>query len=100
MLKVVRKDGGGEVQAMSDSMTNGDAPPEAAADRMADIRSEESAPKAVRGTGRRLHGAIAHKLGAAIVSGEYRPGDTLSGRSPFPRRSTCRAARIARRCRC
>ncbi|APX67325.1 FadR/GntR family transcriptional regulator [Sphingomonas sp. gentR] len=45
--------------------------------------SDEAAPKARRGTGRRLHGAIAHKLGAAIVSGEYRPGDTLSGEVAF-----------------
>ncbi|PZQ61938.1 MAG: GntR family transcriptional regulator [Sphingomonas taxi] len=37
----------------------------------------------VRGTGRRLHGAIAHKLGTAIVSGEYAPGDTLSGEVAF-----------------
>nr|WP_295662901.1 FCD domain-containing protein [Polymorphobacter sp.] len=32
-----------------------------------------------RGTGRRLHGAIAHKLGVAIVSGHYAPGDRLPG---------------------
>ena len=32
-----------------------------------------------RGTGRRLNGAVAHKLGLAILSGEYAPGDTLSG---------------------
>lgn len=36
-----------------------------------------------RGTGRRLHGAIAHKLGAAIVSGEYAPGDRLDGEIAF-----------------
>jgi DNA-binding FadR family transcriptional regulator len=36
-----------------------------------------------RGTGRRLHGAIAHKLGAAIVSGEYAPGDRLEGEVAF-----------------
>ncbi|MDP8912578.1 MAG: GntR family transcriptional regulator, partial [Pseudomonadota bacterium] len=36
-----------------------------------------------RGTGRRLHGAIAHKLGVAILSGEYGPGDTLSGEVAF-----------------
>jgi DNA-binding FadR family transcriptional regulator len=35
------------------------------------------------GTGRRLHGAIATKLGVAIVSGEYAPGDTLSGEVAF-----------------
>lgn len=36
-----------------------------------------------RGTGRRLHGAIAHKLGTAILAGEYAPGDTLSGEVAF-----------------
>lgn len=36
-----------------------------------------------RGTGRRLHGAIAHKLGIDIVSGVYAPGDTLSGEVAF-----------------
>jgi DNA-binding FadR family transcriptional regulator len=41
------------------------------------------APRAPRGTGRRLHGAIAHKLGTAILSGEYAPGDTLSGEVAF-----------------
>lgn len=39
--------------------------------------------RAPRGTGRRLHGAIAHKIGTAIVSGEYAPGDTLSGEVAF-----------------
>ncbi|MPT47997.1 MAG: FadR family transcriptional regulator [Sphingobium sp.] len=39
--------------------------------------------KQVRGPGRRLHGAIAHKLGTAILSGEYQPGDTLSGEVAF-----------------
>lgn len=32
-----------------------------------------------RGTGRRLHGAIARKLGTAILSGDYGPGDRLAG---------------------
>lgn len=36
-----------------------------------------------RGTGRRLHGAIAHKLGVAILSGDYAPGDILSGEVAF-----------------
>lgn len=36
-----------------------------------------------RGTGRRLRGAISHKLGVAILSGEYAPGDTLSGEVEF-----------------
>jgi DNA-binding FadR family transcriptional regulator len=39
--------------------------------------------RASRGTGRRLHGAVAHKLGTAILSGEYLPGDTLSGEVDF-----------------
>jgi len=37
----------------------------------------------VRGPGRRLHGAIAQKLGVAIVSGQYAPGATLSGEVAF-----------------
>ena len=36
-----------------------------------------------RGTGRRLHGAIAHKLGVAILSGHYAPGDRLPGEVAF-----------------
>jgi DNA-binding FadR family transcriptional regulator len=44
------------------------------------------APRAQRGTGRRLHGAIAHRLGVAILSGEYRPGDRLSGEVAFSER--------------
>jgi DNA-binding FadR family transcriptional regulator len=40
-------------------------------------------PRVPRGTGRRLHGAVAHKLGTAILSGEYAPGDTLSGEVEF-----------------
>lgn len=43
----------------------------------------QSAKPERRGPGRRLHGAIAHKLGVAIVSGEYMPGDTLSGEVAF-----------------
>ena len=41
------------------------------------------APRAPRGTGRRLRGAIARKLGVAILSGEYAPGDILSGEIAF-----------------
>lgn len=41
---------------------------------------------APRGTGRRLNGAIAHRLGTAIMSGEYRPGDVLSGEVAFSER--------------
>lgn len=52
------------------------------------IRNEASTgrarPKSARrGTGRRHYGAIAQKLGVAIVSGEYLPGDTLSGEVAF-----------------
>lgn len=36
-----------------------------------------------RSTGRRLRGAVANKLGVAILSGQYRPGDTLSGEIAF-----------------
>ncbi|MEH3122959.1 MAG: FadR/GntR family transcriptional regulator [Sphingomonas phyllosphaerae] len=54
----------------------GDTPP-------AGGEATEVARASVRGTGRRLHGAIAHKLGTAIVSGEYAPGDTLSGEVAF-----------------
>ncbi|BBD96574.1 FadR family transcriptional regulator [Sphingobium amiense] len=39
--------------------------------------------KATRGPGRRLHGAIAHRLGTAILSGRYQPGDTLPGEVAF-----------------
>jgi DNA-binding FadR family transcriptional regulator len=57
-------------------MTNIDTPAEI---------GEDGAPKVrlPRGTGRRLHGAVAHKLGTAILSGEYAPGDTLSGEVEF-----------------
>ena len=36
-----------------------------------------------RGPGRRLHGAIVHKLGTDILSGKYAPGDVLSGEVAF-----------------
>jgi DNA-binding FadR family transcriptional regulator len=39
--------------------------------------------RAPRGTGRRLHGAIVHKLGTAILSGAFAPGDTLSSEVAF-----------------
>lgn len=39
--------------------------------------------RARRGTGRRLHGAIANKLGRAIVGGDYAPGDRLEGEVAF-----------------
>lgn len=58
--------------------------------RVADVGANEmsgdeeaAAQPAVRGPGRRLHGAVAHKLGTAILSGKYAPGDTLSGEIGF-----------------
>lgn len=52
-------------------------------DSEANVDGAPAPPRAARGTGRRLHGAIAHKLGVAILSGEYAPGDTLSGEVVF-----------------
>ncbi len=46
-------------------------------------KSHAMREKRPRGTGRRLHGAIAQWLGAAIVSGQYPPGTTLSGEIAF-----------------
>ena len=45
--------------------------------------SKPAKPRAKRGPGRRLHGAIAHKQGSAILSGKYAPGDTLAGEVAF-----------------
>lgn len=42
-----------------------------------------STPRVGRDTGRRLRGAIANRLGMAILSGEHAPGDTLSGEVAF-----------------
>ncbi|MGI4746800.1 MAG: FadR/GntR family transcriptional regulator [Janthinobacterium lividum] len=44
---------------------------------------EDGVVRAKRGTGRRFHGAIAHRLGTAILSGQYNPGDILSGEIAF-----------------
>jgi DNA-binding FadR family transcriptional regulator len=52
-------------------------------DPAADSKGGISEQRPARGTGRRLHGAIAHKLGVAIMSGEYAPGDKLSGEVAF-----------------
>jgi DNA-binding transcriptional MocR family regulator len=46
-----------------------------------DVQPETPKPK--RGTGRRLHGAIAYKLGTDIVSGVYAPGTVLSSEVEF-----------------
>ncbi len=40
-------------------------------------------PRPPRSTGRRLHGAIAHRLGGDIVSGVYPPGSVLPGEVEF-----------------
>ncbi|MEA3389509.1 FadR/GntR family transcriptional regulator [Sphingobium sp. CCH11-B1] len=47
------------------------------------VKDDGGDVRPVRGPGRRLHGAIAHKLGMAILSGQYQPGDTLSGEVAF-----------------
>ncbi|MGF7147485.1 DNA-binding FadR family transcriptional regulator [Sphingomonas zeicaulis] len=57
--------------------------PSNAADEEKGQAESAPAPRPTRGPGRRLHGAVAHKLGVAIVSGEYAPGDTLSGEVAF-----------------
>ncbi|QNA84532.1 FadR family transcriptional regulator [Sphingomonas sp. So64.6b] len=48
-----------------------------------DKATETTKKRPPRGTGRRLHGAIAHKIGTAIVSGVYAPGDILSSEVDF-----------------
>ena len=48
-----------------------------------EIVTNAGTARSPRGTGRRLHGAVAHKLGTAILSGEYAPGDTLAGEVDF-----------------
>jgi len=53
----------------SDDETDGAMPP-------AHIRTP-------RGTGRRLRGAVAYKLGTAILSGDFAPGDILSSEVEF-----------------
>ena len=53
------------------------------ADSASVTHTTDAGPRAPRGTGRRIHGAIANKLGPAILSGKYAPGDTLSGEVAF-----------------
>jgi DNA-binding FadR family transcriptional regulator len=43
----------------------------------------DGAPRKPRSTGRRLHGAIAHRLGTDILSGVYAPGTILSSEVEF-----------------
>ncbi len=40
-------------------------------------KTDQPAERQPRGTGARHHGAIAHKLGVAILSGDYGPGHVL-----------------------
>lgn len=49
----------------------------------ADVGLDPGGFRSKRDTGRRLHGAIAHRLGTAILSGQYTPGDVLSGEVAF-----------------
>ena len=42
-----------------------------------------TAPRKPNDTGRRHHGAIAHRLGVAILTGEYAVGDVLNGEVAF-----------------
>jgi len=46
-------------------------------------QSDSTSHGAARNTGRRLRGAVANRLGVAILSGEFAPGDTLSGEIAF-----------------
>ena len=63
--------------------TFADAPPPLMDAPTAAEDTTAATPRVRRGTGRRLHGAIAHKLGTAILAGEYLPGDILSGEVAF-----------------
>ncbi len=58
---------------------------EAAPETLSEKQSKalDSKGGAPRGPGRRLHGALAHKLGTAILSGQYAPGDVLPGEVAF-----------------
>ena len=54
-----------------------------ASDDGTDAAAPSAGVRVPRGTGRRLRGAIAHKLGTAILSGEFAPGDILSSEVDF-----------------
>lgn len=58
---------------------------DAVPDKLSDQHSPAEGAKGgtSRGPGRRLHGALAHKLGTAILSGQYAPGDVLPGEVAF-----------------
>jgi DNA-binding FadR family transcriptional regulator len=55
----------------------------ASADAVHSLDPTTSESRTVKSSGRRLHGSIAHKLGVAILSGQYAPGDKLSGEVAF-----------------
>lgn len=59
-------------------LTREDAMKDKGGTNMGPDTAEAAQPRQPRGTGRRLRGAIAHKLGTAILSGEFAPGDILS----------------------
>ncbi|MEG3083731.1 FadR/GntR family transcriptional regulator [Sphingomonas sp. PB2P12] len=48
-----------------------------------DPAAASDATSPLRSSGRRLRGAVANKLGVAILSGEFSPGETLSGEIAF-----------------
>lgn len=52
-------------------------------DKLANEEIAANAIQRIRGPGRRLHGAIAHKLGTEILAGKYAPGDILPGEVAF-----------------
>ncbi len=65
------------VAALPDVTPPGEAAPELS------LPDVPPAPRPVRGTGRRLYGAIANRLGTAIMSGEYPPGAVLPAEIAF-----------------
>lgn len=52
-------------------------------DKLGNQETSANAITQTRGPGRRLHGAIAHRLGTDILSGKYMPGDILPGEVVF-----------------
>ena len=50
---------------------------------MTERTTAQSEARLAPASGVRIHGAIAHDLGVAIVTGRYKPGDTLPGEVAF-----------------
>lgn len=69
------------MEAEEDRETVTEAAPETLSDKQG--KALDAKGGAARGPGRRLHGALAHKLGTAILSGQYAPGDVLPGEVAF-----------------